>query len=112
MRLDAMAVRAFLAASSCGAWRKAWERVIPFFAFPPALRKVIYTTNAIESVNARLRKIIKTRGHFPTDDSATKLIWLALRNITADWRRASADWKAAMVQFAILYADRFTRPAA
>ena len=94
------------------AWRRAWDRVIPFFAFPPALRKVIYTTNAIESVNARLRKIIKTRGHFPTDDSATKLIWLALRNITADWRRASADWKAAMVQFAILYAERFTRPAA
>ncbi len=94
------------------AWRRAWDRVIPFFAFPPAVRKVIYTTNAIESVNARLRKIIKTRGHFPTDDSATKLISLALRNITADWKRAGADWKAAMVQFAILYADRFTRSAA
>lgn len=94
------------------AWRRAWDRVIPFFAFPPAVRKVIYTTNAIESVNARLRKIIKTRGHFPTDDAATKLIWLALRNITADWRRANQDWKAAMVQFAIIYSDRFTRPAA
>ena len=94
------------------AWRRAWDRVIPFFAFPPAVRKVIYTTNAIESVNARLRKIIKTRGHFPTDDSATKLIWLALRNITADWKRAGLDWKAAMVQFAILYAERFTRGAA
>ena len=66
------------------AWRRAWERVIPFFAFPPAIRRVIYTTNAIESINARLRKIIKTRGHFPSDDAATKLIWLALRNITAD----------------------------
>ena len=64
------------------AWRRAWDRVIPFFAFPPAVRKVIYTTNAIESINARLRKIIKTRGHFPSDDAATKLIWLALRNIT------------------------------
>jgi transposase-like protein len=66
-------------------------------------------TNAIESVNARLRKIIKTRGHFPTDDAATKLIWLALRNITADWCRAAHDWKQAMNQFAILYDDRFTR---
>ena len=94
------------------AWRRAWDRVIPFFAFPPAVRKVIYTTNAIESINARLRKIIKTRGHFPSDDAATKLIWLALRNITADWGRAAHDWKAAMNQFAILYADRFTRSAA
>ncbi len=69
---------------------------------------MIYTTNAIESVNARLRKIIKTRGHFPSDEAATKLIWLALRNITADWSRASHDWKAAMNQFAVLYAERFT----
>ena len=66
------------------AWRNAWDRVIPFFAFPPAVRKVIYTTNAIENINSQLRKIIKTRGHFPTDEAATKLIWLALRNITAD----------------------------
>ena len=93
-------------------WRRAWSNVIPFFAFPPAVRRVIYTTNAIESVNARLRKIIKTRGHFPSDDAASKLIWLALRNITADWHRASRDWKAAMNQFAILYQDRFTRPQA
>ncbi len=90
------------------AWRRAWDRVIPFFALPPAVRKVIYTTNAIESVNARLRKIIKTRGHFPSDDAASKLIWLALRNITADWGRAAKDWKEAMNQFAILYEDRFT----
>ncbi len=89
-------------------WRRVWAQVIPFFAFPPAVRKVIYTTNAIESVNARLRKIIKTRGHFPTDEAATKLIWLALRNITADWSRAARDWKEAMNQFAILYAERFT----
>jgi putative transposase len=89
-------------------WRRAWAHVIPFFAFPPEVRRVIYTTNAIESVNARLRKIIKTRGHFPSDDAATKLIWLALRNITADWGRAAKDWKQAMNQFAILYDDRFT----
>jgi transposase-like protein len=93
-------------------WRRAWSNVIPFFAFPPAVRRVIYTTNSIESVNARLRKIIKTRGHFPSDDAASKLIWLALRNITADWSRASHDWKTAMNQFAILYQDRFTRPQA
>jgi putative transposase len=92
------------------AWRRAWDRVIPFFVFPPAIRKVIYTTNAIESINAQLRKIIKTRGHFPTDDAATKLIWLGLRNITAKWGSAAHDWKSAMNQFAILYGDRFIRP--
>lgn len=89
------------------AWRRAWDQVIPFFTFPPAIRRVIYTTNAIESINARLRKIIKTRGHFPTDDAANKLIWLALRNITADWGKAAHHWKEAMNQFAILYDDRF-----
>jgi transposase-like protein len=89
-------------------WRRAWPRVVPFFAFPPDVRRIIYTTNAIESVHARLRKIIKTRGHFPSDEAASKLIWLALRNITADWRRATREWKAAMNQFAILYEDRFT----
>ena len=93
-------------------WRRAWDQVIPFFAFPAPIRKVIYTTNAIESINARLRKIIKTRGHFPNDDAATKLIWLALRNITADWGRATREWKEAMNQFAILYDDRFARGVA
>ncbi|MDU9035584.1 transposase, partial [Pseudomonas corrugata] len=92
------------------AWRRSWDRVIPFFVFPPAIRKVIYTTNAIESINAQLRKIIKTRGHFPSDDAATKLIWLGLRNITANWGSAAHDWKIAMNQFAILYGDRFIRP--
>ena len=93
-------------------WRRAWDRVIPFFAFPQGVRRVIYTTNAIESVHARLRKIIKTRGHFPTDDAATKLIWLALRNITADWSRSAKEWREAMNQFAIAYGDRFTRALA
>jgi transposase-like protein len=89
-------------------WRRAWSHVVPFFAFPPDVRRVIYTTNAIESINARLRKIIKTRGHFPSDEAATKLIWLALRNITAEWSRAAKEWKSAMNQFAIIYEDRFT----
>ena len=91
------------------AWQRAWDRVIPFFAFPPDVRRVIYTTNAIESVNAQVRKIIKTRGHFPSDEAATKLIWLALRNITAEWSRPAYNWKSAMNQFAILYGDRFTK---
>jgi putative transposase len=93
-------------------WRRAWTHVIPFFAFPPEVRRVIYTTNALESVHAQLRKIIKTRGHFPNDEAATKLIWLALRNITAKWARGGIHWKSAMNQFAILYADRFTTPTA
>jgi transposase-like protein len=92
------------------AWRRAWSRVVPFFAFPPEIRRVVYTTNALESVHARLRKIIKTRGHFPNDEAAMKLIWLALRNITAKWARAAAWWRTAMNQFAILYGDRFTPP--
>ena len=93
-------------------WRRAWTHVIPFFAFPPDVRRVIYTTNALESVHARVRKIIKTRGHFPTDDAATKLIWLALRNITAEWVLPTRHWSLAMSQFAILYEDRFTVPRA
>ncbi|HNE17988.1 MAG TPA: IS256 family transposase [Rhodocyclaceae bacterium] len=97
--------------SVVASWRRAWDKVIPFFAFPPAVRKVVYTTNAIESINARLRKIIKTRGHFPSDDAASKLIWLALRNITASWGSPAREWKEAMNQFAILYDDRFTQVA-
>jgi len=91
-------------------WRRAWTHVIPFFAFPPDVRRVLYTTNALESVHAQLRKIIKTRGHFPTDEAATKLIWLALRNITAKWERGPRFWGTAMNQFAILYEGRFTAP--
>ena len=94
------------------AWRRAWTQVIPFFAFPPQVRRIIYTTNALESMHGQLRKIIKTRGHFPTDEAATKLLWLALRNITARWTRGPRYWKPAMNQFAILYEDRFTTPTA
>jgi putative transposase len=88
-------------------WRRAWTQVIPFFAFPPDIRRVIYTTNALESVHARLRKIIKTRGHFPSDEAATKLLWLALRNITRRWTMPVRPWREAMSQFAVLYPDRF-----
>ena len=75
------------------------------------MRRVIYTINAIGSVNSRLRKTLKTRGHFPSDEAATKLIWLALRNIAATWARASPHWKAAVNQFAIVYKERFTQTA-
>ncbi len=92
-------------------WQRAWAHVIPFFAFPPAVRRVIYTTNAIESLHMRLRKIIKTRGHFPTDDAALKLLWLALQNTFANTTRSVREWHEAMNQFAIFYGDRFTRPA-
>jgi len=93
------------------AWRRAWTHVIPFFAFPPEVRRVIYTTNGLESVHARLRKIIKTRGHFPTDEAATKLLWLALRNITRHWTMPVRPWREAMSQFAVLYRERFVAPS-
>jgi transposase-like protein len=89
-------------------WRRSWQHVIPFFAFPPEVRRVIYTTNVIESLHMQLRKIIKTRGHFPSDEAAIKLLWLALRNILADKVRSAKEWKAAMNQFAVMYGDRFT----
>jgi len=91
------------------AWRRAWDRVIPFFAFSPGVRKLIYTTNAIESLHASLRKIIKTRGHFPSDEAATKLIWLALRNAMGNRTRSVHEWLSAMNEFVIAYGDRFTR---
>jgi len=90
------------------AWQRAWEHVTPFFVFPPDIRRMIYTTNSIESLNMQLRKIIKTRGHFPNDEAATKLLWLALRNVLAKSVRSAFDWKRAMNQFAILYSERFT----
>jgi hypothetical protein len=72
------------------AWRRAWPSVIRFFPFPPEIRREIHATNALESVQARTRKVVTTSGDFPNDDAAMKLIWLALRNITADWRRPCA----------------------
>jgi len=87
-------------------WRRHWERVTPFFAYPPEVRRVLYTTNAIESLNMRLRKIIKNRGHFPSDEAATKLLYLALRNIMGVWARPTREWKAALAQFAILFPER------
>ncbi|MEN8518131.1 IS256 family transposase, partial [Burkholderia sp. RS02] len=75
-------------------WQRAWEHVVPFYVFPPEIRRVVYTTNAIESLNMQLRKIIKTRGHFPNDEAAIKLLWLALRNVLAKTVRSAFDWKS------------------
>jgi putative transposase len=87
-------------------WRRNWEQVIPFFDFPPEIRRVIYTTNAIESLHSSIRKVIRNRGHFPNDEAATKLIYLALRNIEKKWIMPSRTWKEALNQFAVLYEDR------
>lgn len=88
-------------------WQRQWEQVIPFFAYPPEVRKIVYTTNAIESLHMQLRKIVKNRGHFPSDDAATKLLFLALRNIEKDWKMPPVTWKQAANQFAILFGERF-----
>src|SRR5579863_651678 len=87
------------------AWRRAWNEVIPLFAYPPDIRRMIYTTNAIESLHRGLRKIIKTRGAFPSDEAAMKLLYLALRNIGVHWKPA-IEWRAAYAQFTIFFSDR------
>lgn len=89
-------------------WHRHWECIRPIFAYPPTIRRLLYTTNAIESLHMQLRKIIKTRGHFPTDEAATKLLYLALRNIITKWKAASREWKAAMPHLAVLFGERFT----
>jgi putative transposase len=88
------------------AWRRAWEYVVPFFAFAPSIREMIYTTNAVEALHRSLRKIIKTRGSFPNDDAALKLLYPAIRNAGLRWRR-TVDWTAAMGQFSIQFGERF-----
>ena len=92
-------------------WERHWPQVIPFFAFPPAVRRVIYTTNAIESLHMRLRKTIKSRSHFPSDEAAIKLLSLALQNQHGHTTRSAHAWREAMNQFAIINGDRFTRRA-
>jgi transposase-like protein len=87
-------------------WRRHWTRVIPFFDYPPEIRKVIYTTNTIESINMSLRKVTKTRSSFPTDEAVMKLFYLALRNISKKWTMPLRDWKAALTRFTIQYEDR------
>ena len=90
-------------------WRRNWARLSPFFDYPPDIRKVIYTTNAIESVNMSLRKITKTRGSFPTDDAVFKLFYLALNTISQKWTMPIRDWKAALNRFTIQFDERMPR---
>jgi len=89
------------------AWRRNWTQVIPFFAYPPEVRKMIYTTNAIEALNSKIRRSVRARGHFPSDEAAMKLIWLQLREVTKDWKMPAREWHAARAQFALLFGDRF-----
>lgn len=89
-------------------WRSNWERLTPLFDFPPEIRKVIYTTNAIESLNYTLRKVLKKRGAFPTDEAIFKVLYLALGHVSKRWKRPVRDWAAALNQFAIRYGDRVT----
>jgi putative transposase len=87
-------------------WKTNWERVVPFLAFPRDIRKALYTTNAIESVNAQLRKVLKNRGHFPSDEAVTKLLYLALSNAQKKWTMPIKNWKAALNQFAVYFPGR------
>jgi len=90
-------------------WRRNWPRLIPFFDYPPEIRKVIYTTNAIESVNMSLRKLTKNRGGaFPTDEALVKLFYLVLRNISKKWTLPIRDWKAALIRFTIQFGERIS----
>jgi putative transposase len=89
-------------------WRRQWDQVIPFFAFPPEVRRIIYTTNAIESLNSTLRTAVRSRGHFPTDEAAIKLLYLVLRRTENNRKNAQREWTAAMTQFAIMFGDRFS----
>ena len=92
-------------------WRRHWPYVAPLFAYPLAVRRVLYSTNAVESLHMQLRKVTKARGHFPSDAAATKLLYLALRNVVARWKLPAPEWRAALPHLAILFGERFTPDA-
>jgi putative transposase len=89
------------------AWRRNWSEIIPFFAFPQDVRRMIYTTNAIESLNSTVRRSVRVRGHFPSEEAAIKLIWLQLREVVKNWKRPAREWHSAKAQFGLLFGDRF-----
>jgi putative transposase len=91
-------------------WRSNWSRITPFFEYPPDIRRIIYTTNAIESVNMSLRKVSKARGSFPNDDALLKLFYLALGNISKKWTMPLRDWKSALIRFTIMFEERMPKP--
>ena len=88
-------------------WRRHWTEVIPFYAFPTEVRRIIYTTNSIEALHAKLRRAVRARGHFPTDEAVLKLLFLVLRLTSKEWKMPQREWTAAKAQFAILFEDRF-----
>src|SRR5512136_198747 len=90
-------------------WRRVWNEVVPFYAFHPDVRRLIYTTNAIEALNSKLRRAVRARGHFPTDEAATKLLFLVLNRSEKEWTMPAREWSIAKAQFAILFGERFTR---
>ena len=89
-------------------WRRHWDQVIPFFAFPEGVRRIIYTTNAIEALNSKIRRAVRTQGHFPGDDAAMKLLYLVLNQAADEWKRPPREWFEAKTQFAVLFGDRLT----
>ena len=93
-------------------WRRAWSEVIPFFAFPDEVRRIVYTTNAIEALNAQLRRAVRARGHFPSDDAATKLLYLILNRSEKTWKMPPREWSMAKAQFAVLFGERFIKAMA
>jgi putative transposase len=120
---DAVAAEAALSAFEAGewgrkypaigpSWRRAWGEVVPFYAFPNEVRRLVYTTNAIEALNAKLRRAIRARGHFPTDEAALKLLFLVLNRSEKEWTMPAREWCMARAQFAILFGERFTKATA
>ena len=93
-------------------WRRAWPEVVPFYAFHPDVRRLVYTTNAIEALNSKLRRAVRARGHFPTDEAAMKLLFLVLNRSEKEWTMPAREWSLPKAQFAILFGERFTRAMA
>ena len=121
--VDAAAAEAALAAFEDGpwgrkypaigpGWRRAWAEVVPFYAFPDEVRRLLYTTNAIEALNSKLRRAVRARGHFPTDEAAMKLLFLVLNRAEKEWRMPPREWAMAKAQFAVLFGERFTKAMA
>lgn len=93
-------------------WRRAWSEVIPFYAFPDDVRRILYTTNAIEALNSKLRRAVRARGHFPNDEAALKLLFLVLNRAEKEWKMPPREWAMAKAQFAVLFGERFTKALA
>jgi putative transposase len=121
--VDAAAAEAALAAFEAGpwgrkyvaigqSWRRAWSEVVPFYAFHVDVRRLLYTTNSIEALNAKLRRAVRARGHFPTDEAALKLLFLVLNKAEKEWTMPPREWSMAKAQFAVLFGERFTRAMA